>query len=235
MKKYLITCLPLLIMLLSFSSCSKDEEMTDARITYYVQFEIQGSNFVELPVGTNYTDAGCKATWNGEDYTSKITVTGLDKIDKNVPGLYDVTYSATNPEGFTTSVTRTVAVCDPSITDDITGNYVTVNGTKRVREGTETPYPKFKVNIEKKAPGLFYVDDMLGGYYAQKVGYGETTAMKGYILLHADGTITACSGYVENWGDSYTAFTDGKWDSGTGEITWDVTYAKMHFIVVLSK
>ena len=225
------------MMLLGFFSCSDDEELTDSRITYYVKFEMQGKDFMESPIGVDFVDPGCKATLGEEDFTNQITVSGLDKIDKNVPGLYQVTYSGTNKDGFTTSVSRTVAVCDPSITDDISGDYLTVNGTKRIRKGVETPYPKNKVSIEKKASGLFYVDDMIGGYYAQGVyaEYGDITAMKGYILLHADGTITGISGHVDAWNDDYTNFTDGKFDKNTGGITWNVEYAGMNFIVVLNK
>lgn len=235
MKRYFITYLTFFMMLPVFVSCSDDDERTDSRLTYYVKFEMLGKEFVELPIGTDYVDAGCKATLNGTDYTNKITVTGINEVDKNVPGLYEVTYTGTNEDGFSSSVTRTVAVCDPSITADISGSYVTVDGTKRIRNGVETAFPKFAVNIEKKAPGLFYVDDMLGGYYSQRAGYGDAFSLKGYIQLHANDSISACSGHLDGWGDSYETFTEGFWNKETGAVNWNVLYANMQFIVVLNK
>lgn len=237
MKKYFFYILPLLVAMLGFASCSDDEELTDSRVTNYVKFEMKGGEFVESPIGVKFVDPGCTATLGGEDYTSRIRVTGLDEIDENVPGLYEVIYSGTNADGFTTSVKRTVAVCDPSITTDISGDYLTGPGTKRIRGGVETPFLKNAVSITKKASGLFYVDDMIGGYYAQGVyaDYGDLTAMKGYILLHADNTITAISGTVDAWGDSYTDFTEGKYDEATGSVTWNVLYSGMNFILVLNK
>lgn len=237
MKKYYLYLLPLLVAMLGFASCSSDEELTDSRLTKYVKFEMKGEDFVESPIGVKFVDPGCTATLEGEDYTSRITITGLDEIDENVPGLYDVVYSGVNKDGFTTSVTRTVAVCDPSITTDISGDYLTVSGTKRIRQGVETPFLKNAVTITKKASGLFYVDDMIGGFYAQGVyaDYGDLTAMKGYILLHADNTITGISATVDAWGDSYAAFTEGKYDETTGTVTWNVLYSGMNFILVLNK
>ena len=68
--------------LFSLTSCndSKDE-LTDSRLTYYVKLDMQGDAFVQVPIGSTYTDAGCTATMNGEDATSRIITTGLDAID----------------------------------------------------------------------------------------------------------------------------------------------------------
>ena len=68
---------------LGLTACSDDAEMTDSRVTYYVNLDMQGEEFVQVPIGTPYTDAGCTATENGEDVTSKIVVDGLIDIDVN--------------------------------------------------------------------------------------------------------------------------------------------------------
>lgn len=80
-----------------------------------------------MPIGTSYTEQGYKATLNGEDYTSNVKTTGT--VDSNQAGLYYITYSATNSDGFTVTATRTVAVCDPAITTDISGTYTTQDGS----------------------------------------------------------------------------------------------------------
>lgn len=216
------------------SSCS-DEEHTDTTITYYVSLELQGDDFVQVPLGTTYTDAGCKAELNGEDYTSNVITTGLDEIDVNTPGLYTVTYTAYNADGYGNSVERTVAVCDPTITTDLSGEYTVATDSYRDYSGTITKFAGYTVNITLAAPGIFYVSDMLGGYYDQRAGYGSSYALHGYWQLLADGTLKALSGGVDGWGDSYDSFS-GSYDAETGVISTVVAYAGvMDFYVNLQK
>lgn len=220
-----------------FTSCSDDEELTDSRITYYPVLEIQGDDFVQVPIGTSYTEEGCKATLNGEDYTSKVVTSG--SVDTNKAGLYTITYSATNVDGFTVSTERTVAVCDPSITTDISGTYVVQTGSKRdyyKDDGTTTTsaFSGFNVTVTQAAPGIFYVSDIMGGYYDQGVGYGSAYAMTGYFQLLADNTIQLLSSSVSGWGDSATGFENGKYDPSTGEISYVVNYVStMDFSIIL--
>lgn len=75
-----------------FTSCSDDEELTDSKITYYPEMEIQGDEFTILPIGTPYVDKGCKGTLQGEDCTSGIVTEGVEDVDYNTAGLYYVTY-----------------------------------------------------------------------------------------------------------------------------------------------
>lgn len=232
MKKIFLYTLSLCMAVLGLSSCSDDEEHQDTSITYYVVLDMQGDEFVQVPLGTIYNDDGCKAELNGEDYSSKIVTSGLEDIDVNTAGLYTVTYTAVSPDGYSSSVERTVAVCDPSITTDISGTYTTVSGTYRDRNGTHTAYPGYSVSISLAAPGIFYVTDMLGGYYDQRAGYGSSYALYGYWQLLADGTLKALSGGVDGWGDTYDAFV-GSYDEATNTISTCVTYAGMDFYVVL--
>ena len=165
MKKIFLS-LMLGMSLFSLTSCndSKDE-LTDSRLTYYVKLDMQGDAFVQVPIGSTYTDAGCTATMNGEDATSRIITTGLDAIDTNTAGLYTVTYSAVNNDGFPASVKRTVAVCDPAITTDISGTWTTQAGTYRLYGGkTNTPFAGYTCKIQKAAPGIFSVSD----FFAKK-------------------------------------------------------------------
>lgn len=217
------------------SSCSDDEEHTDTSITYYVSLSMQGDDFVQVPLGTTYDDAGCTAELNGEDYTSKIVITGLEDIDVNTAGLYTVTYTATNPDGYSNSVERTVAVCDPSITTDLSGTYTVATGSYRDYSGKQTSFAGYSVSITKAAPGIFYVSDMFGGYYDQRAGYGSSYALHGYWQLLADGTLVALSGGVDGWGDSYDSFS-GSYDAETGIISTACAYAGvMTFYVNLTK
>ena len=220
-----------------FTSCSDDEELTDSRITYYTVLEIQGDDFVQVPIGTTYTEEGCKATLNGEDYTSNVVISG--DVNPNVAGLYTVTYSATNADGFTVATSRTVAVCDPAITTDLSGTYAVQEGSQRDYYNddesiTTTGFSGYNVRISQAAPGIFYVSDVMGGYYDQRAGYGSSYAMTGYFQLLADNSIKLLSSSVAGWGDSATGFENGKYDPATGEISYVVNYAgRMDFTIIL--
>ena len=217
-----------------FTSCSDDEELTDSKITYYPEMEIQGDEFTILPIGTPYVDKGCKGTLLGEDCTSGIVTEGVEDVDYNTAGLYYVTYFYTNKDGYLTKAKRTIAVCDPSITTDIEGKYKVQSGSYRDYNSAQEEFAKYSVTIEKAAPGLFYISDFLGGYYDQGRGYGSQYAMTGYIQLLSDNTIKLLSSHVDGFGDSLDSMENGKYNQETGEISFDVAYAgQMTFHVVL--
>lgn len=238
MKKLFLYSLMLGMSVFSLISCNNKEELTDSRLTYYVNLEMQGDAFVQVPIGGSYTDAGCTATMNGADATSRIVVSGLDEIDYNKAGLYSVVYSATNDDGFSASVSRTVAVCDPTITTDISGTWTTVEGTQRVYGGeTVTPFAGFTCKIAQAAPGIFSVSDFFAGYYDQRAGYGASYACKGYLQLLADNTLVCLSNSVAGWGDSLDEGTfAGTYDPATETLTWQCDYAgAMTFYITLNK
>lgn len=217
----------------TLTSCNDDnDQLTDSRLTYYPVLEIQGDDFVQVPIGTSYTEQGCKATLNGEDYSANVKTEG--SVDSNKAGLYYITYSATNADGFTVSATRTVAVCDPTITTDISGTYTTQDGSYHNHNGTNTNYAGYSVKITKAAPGIFYVSDFLGGWYEQRAGYGSAYAMTGYFQLLADNSLVLLSSYVAGWGDSADYCEGATYDPATGTISYVVGYAGiMAFNVIL--
>ena len=238
MKKIFIYGLMLGMSAFGLTSCSDDYEKTDSRLTYYVNLEMQGDEFVQVPIGTAYTDAGCKATMNGADATSRIVTTGLDAIDVNTAGLYTVTYSAINDDGFPASVSRTVAVCDPTITASIAGTWTTQTGTQRIHATVGiTPFPDFSIKITKAAPGIFYVTDIFAGYYDQRAGYGSSYACRGYLQLLADNSLVCLSNGVAGWGDELDEGTFvGSYDPATETLTWQCDYAgSMTFYITLNK
>jgi len=232
MKKVLLYTL--LAATLSLSSC-EDAEWNDSQVQYYPVLNMQGDAVVENPIGTPYKDAGCLATFGGEDYTSHIVTTGVDNVDVNTAGLYKITYSAINEKYpvLNASVTRTVAVCDPTITTNISGTWKGIDGTYRDRAGALTPYPGYSIKVRKDASGIFYVSDLLDGYYAQHAGYGAKYACVGYLQLLADNTLVMLSSSVAGWGDSADSF-EGAYDPATGLISYVIEYAGMKFYAVLS-
>lgn len=237
MKKILFYTLLFCLASVGFTSCNDDEELTDSKITYYPEMEIQGDKFTTLPIGTPYVDKGCKGTLLGEDCTSGIVTEGVEDVDYNTAGLYYVTYSYTNKDGYLTKAKRTVAVCDPAITTNIEGKYTVQSGSYRNSGGKITEFSKYSVTVKKAAPGLFYVSDFFGGYYDQGVGYGSTTAMTGYIQLLADNSIKLLSSNCNGFADlnSLDGLENGKYDPATGEISFDAAClnGQMIFHVIL--
>lgn len=245
MKKYFIYSLMLVMTALGFTSCNDDEDqLTDTTITNYVVLDLQGDSFVLVPKGSSYVDAGCKAELGGEDFTSKLVVTG--SVDTNTVGFYYINYAGTNTEGYSVSVERTVVVYDPTVTASIAGTYSTdMAATGYGKAGaTFADYaPRYGnttqcvgIEFEEVAPGIYYVNDLFGGWYDQIRGYGSRYDMTGYVSLNADNTLTLQSSLIAGWGDGLDYLKDSKVDLETGRISYSVSYAGQIFMdIVLNK
>ena len=218
----------LLIAALAFvglTSCDYDGS-DDAKVTKYVTIELTGGNQTLVPVGSEYTDPGYTATEGTEDVTSKVVVSG-DQV-----GIYNVTYSAKNVDGFAAEVTRTVLVYDPAITTDITGTYTVEKGEDLYPDQSDffTRYviKGNTVTLTQLAQGLYSISDWWGGLYDKTVGYGSAYCATGYFQLNADNTITGISASTP-WGDVLER-GDGVYDPTTGKVVLNVElnyYLKM--------
>ena len=211
--------------LVVLASCEKKVTTEDtSTVTHYVSFELNGEETMLVPLNGTYTDPGVVATENGP----------VPSVDVTALGMYKVYYSASNVDGFAASTKRLVVVYDPAArTDvDLEGNYVTAAGTHRQTATAKTNFDGYKVSIVNLGNGVFYVSDILGGYYAQRAGYGVNYSMPGYISVNADYTLTIISASVAGWGDSYDDFS-GTYDPATGAITYCCVYAGMDFNVIL--
>ena len=233
MKKILFYTLMFCLSSFALTSCNDDnDELTDSKVTYYPTLEIQGDEFTLVPIGTDYVEQGCKAIQKGEDVSSQVVTSGT--VDTNTAGLYYIAYTFTNAQGYQTATQRTVAVCDPAIAADLTGTYSVQQGSYRDYSGTIADYKGYNVSVIKVAPGLFYVSDLMGGFYDQGKGYGSNYAMTGYIQLLSDNTIKVLSSSIAGWGDSLDSLENGKYDPETGTISFDAAYAGvMTFHVIL--
>lgn len=234
----LFVCLSLVIV-----SCDDSTE-DPSFVTYYVDFDMKGSDIETVELGKPYVEPGVTVKEKGEDITSKMKVTGVEDIDVNRVGLYRITYTAQNVDGYAKSISRTVLVYDPTFPTDISGSYIAGEGTQREVKNDEgvwvaSPFTDYKVTLTKVVPGIFEVSDFMGGFYAQGKGYGAAYAMTGYAKLNADNTLEILSGDVAGFGDSYEpgSFVNAKYnpDVNQGAIRWMVGYAGMKFTVVLNK
>lgn len=206
-----------------FISCEKETEGISFE-TNYATFELTGGNPYNLPLGTAYTEPGVKAEAAGEE----LPVTATNDIDPSTLGIYVVNYSATNVDGFKATTTRTVAVYDPSApATDLSADYISDMYRTNADGSGKREFLGLAVSVSKVGPGIFYVTDLLGGYYAQGPGiaYGAAYAMTGYFALNADNSLTLLSSHVASWGDGLEKLENGKYDPATGIITWTAFYA----------
>lgn len=213
-----------------FVSCEKETEGISFE-TNYANFEITGDNPYKLPKGTAYVEPGIKATAGSDE----LTVSASNNINHNALGIYTVSYAATNKDGYAANTSRTVAVYDPTApATNLSGSYncdmyrTNADGTgKKIFNG-------LAISINKIAPGIFYVSDLLGGYYDQGIGYGSAYAMNGFLALNTDNSLTHLSSHNDGWNDGLGGFSDGKYDPATGLITWKSTYATRPFYITLT-
>jgi hypothetical protein len=219
-------------LLLTFS-CKEDLTSEGvSKETTHVAFELTDGPFLTIPKGKAYVDPGIKATQGTTDLTSTVKVKGA--VDGMNAGLYTLTYSAANSDGFITSTERTVIVYDPAAPAiDLSGDYS--SSVKRVDPARS--FTDLKVSIEKLAPGFFYISDFIGGFYDQgsNYKYGSTAATTGYFQLNADNTITHVSSNNVYIGGSLQDLTNGKYDPSTNTLSWDAFYVDYEFKVTLEK
>jgi hypothetical protein len=118
-------------------------------VTYYVVFTLNGPEVQSIVVGTPYTDPGAKAEENGQP----VQYTTSGAVDINTVGFYPITYTAVNKDGYSSSITRYVAVLADSAQPgvDLTGTYTNVGSLA------------LTADITKVASGVFYTTNGWGG------------------------------------------------------------------------
>lgn len=230
--------------MLALSSCNDDkDELTDSRLTYYADLQMQGDEFMLVPVGSKFVDPGCTGTLAGEDITSKIVIEGADEVDTNTLGFYYITYSAEGSDGYPASVERTVCVYDPTVTLDISGEY-DVDMELSIYQGARTYADRAAyygnttqctgITFDMIVPGIYYVNDIFGGWYEQIRGYGSRYAMTAYVSVDNDGNIDLLSSYIAGWGDGIDYLEEGRYEDGV--ITYSLCYAgQIYMDLVLNK
>lgn len=124
-----ILLLPVMLLLL-ITGCKKDTTAGLSKVVKvsYPEITLNGNALVILTTGATYTDAGAKLK---DDITGAITTIqpSDNPVNTAQPGLYVVTFSAKNANGFETTASRLVAVTGVSGTVNRAGTYLrTVTG-----------------------------------------------------------------------------------------------------------
>lgn len=210
------------------SACDKDTE----GVSSLLHFELNGDETMLVTLNTSYEEPGFKITLDGADVSESVEI--VQDVNADRVGLYTVQYIYTNMDGVKTVKERTVIVNDPSVTLDMAGSYVTATGTQRDYNGI-TAFQGQKITVNKIAPGFFSISDFLGGWYAQRAGYGAAYACSGYVQLQNNGTFELLSSSLLPWADTIDGITEGKYDAASGQVSWKTSYAGMAFTIVLNK
>ena len=233
MKKILLYGLMFCATAFGFTSCNDDnDQLTDTRVTNYILLTVNGDEVVYVDANSTYTDEGCTAEAGGQDVTSKVQTT--NPVDTKNIGPYIVTYRATNEDGFSSEASRYVYVGSPLVGTVSDGSYrQTYNGDGSPK--AQVAWSGFNIEMLTDGNGLYWVEDLMGGYYEQRAGYGSRYAMNGYLQVNADNTVEMVGGGgVPGWGDAYDDFANGVFDPETNTISYCVTYAGMDFNVILN-
>ena len=185
----------------TISSCTKDPIISNdknvgiSRITYYANIVLAGNSSISIVKGTTFTEPGVSANAGGKDLP--VITTGT--VDAATIGIYTLSYSATNADGFSSSATRTVYVIPSAeVTGvDLSGDYMTTGGTP-------------DATITKVAPGVYYTTNCWGN--------GSTAIIPAYFFCPDGGTPViplqnGPAGHIE---------TTGPGTYVGGLITWEV-------------
>jgi len=231
-KKNLGYLAALILMVFGLAGCEK-QSLGLTNTTYYAVIQLEGETTMVVPKGSSYVEPGFTATMAGEDVSNQVAVSGT--VDETTSGVYAITYSIKNKDGFTSSVTRTVVVLD--VTDPIEGFWAADASCYRDYGGTKTAFgAPFEILIIAEGEGKYYVDDILEGWYSQRAGYGATYAMQANITVASDGTITLDDSYIPGWGDGLDYLSGGSFNAATKQISYQVGYAGiMDFYITLNK
>lgn len=229
--KTIIKSIFVLILAVSLTNCEKESEGL-TRITYYAELVLDGESTMTIPLGGSFTEPGYSADENGVDKTDEVIVD--DGVDYNTAGLYEITYSIANSDGYMTTAVRTivVAVIDPDAPES--GVWFT-NIVRTESDGSDPRERSFSIVFVNEGDDVFYVSCLLGYYYAD--AYTSLYAMEGRIKLDkATNTFTLIESYLEGWDDSLAGFENASYDPTTGIIYWESIYAGNDtFAVTLTK
>ncbi len=93
-----------------------------SKITYYPILTLKGTDYLTVIKGSVFTDPGVTAKEGTTDL--KVTTTGT--VNTATAGVYTLTYSAVNKDGFSASTTRRVIVYSTDVSaaaNDLSGSY----------------------------------------------------------------------------------------------------------------
>ncbi|AWG21370.1 hypothetical protein FFWV33_07440 [Flavobacterium faecale] len=152
-----------------FTACTNVETENLSAITYFPVFTISGANPYFVEQGTTYVEPGAVAK-AGATIVPTITTAvgkyrGTTTLDTSKIDEYEVTYSATNVDGFVGKGSRKVIIYKTgNLVNSIEGVYTSTILRNGVNGGDSYIDIKY-IYIWKKADGTYQISDSFGGWY----------------------------------------------------------------------
>lgn len=218
MKKIISSVFVAVSLFLGLCSCTKLTTEGVTRITTYPVLTLNGETTMIIDKGGKFEEPGYSAELEGEDVTDQVTVS--TNLDVTTSGVYSIKYSIKNADGFVSSASRKLIVLDTK--DAIEGIYLV--DPESNRNGSTKYGGPFEILILNAGDGSYWCEDLLGGWYMLRAGYGSDYAMEAYLSFDESGKATLLESHVAGWGDSADSF-DGSIDVSTGTFTYKVVYA----------
>lgn len=153
-----------------FNSCSPEDPIT-SEVTYYPELTLLGDETVLVEQGTSFDDPGIEAIIQGENVDYKTN----GDVDVSAPGIYSLTYSVENEDGFEATLDRTVYVYE---------NNGSIAGFWYGSSGNGSEFPVLISSTED--PNVFDITDVLVGHYEYGVNYGPNYAVPSTITVNGD-------------------------------------------------
>jgi len=140
-----------------FTACDIENTGDVSFVTNYAVFEYEDT--VVIPLGGTFSPAAI-----AKEDDNELTVTTTESVNTNIVGIYDVTYSATNSDGFEASAFQKVVVHDPNIVGtDVSGAIQDANNPARTGvisliEGTTSIFLATDFGFSGTFPVYFQMD-----------------------------------------------------------------------------
>lgn len=202
-------------------SCEKDYESHITKETPAPVMELIGGNPIVLFKGTPYVDPGIHAMQIVGNDTTELDYTIENDVKVDIPGTYRLYYKVMNSENIPFYISRRVSIVSFTGYDVFDMPSGTYDGI-RVNRGFGGT-----VQINKLAPGVYQISDLLAGYYDQYVGYGPETAAPAILVISEDGTIRSELGTTAAWGE--IVGTNFAFNTATNVLTFKATIVSASF------
>jgi len=197
------------------------------KITYYPTITVLGDAEVIVHLGDTYTDDGCYVDLNGEDFTDQATTSS--NVNSNQIGIYTVSYSAVNEDGFSASASRTVYVVNPNSFASVYYGE-SAYGTRH--------YYDAPILIKQRSDGTYLIDDLAGGFYfyGRYPGYEPSYDfhLEAVLSLEADNSVSLLQVGSWYWSGTAMELTSGSFDPDTQTITLELSFGGTPMYVTLT-
>ena len=170
MKRYIAYILIIPLLTTIMAGC--DEETTDnvSEVTHFPEFEMTASEYYFIDQGSSFEEPGIQA-FAGED---EVEVETSGSVDESTPGVYTLTYTATNADGYSKSIERKVIVTAGDVSQsDLSGTY------------SGGYYGDATMTVTRIKDGLYESTDIFG--------YGDPYPITGIIVDLGNGELVVLS------------------------------------------